>query len=98
MNLPGFTAEASLYQTSECYHLTETRNQADEGIHPAFKYTVKDRVRIYVTLISIIGETKQCCSECKRNCYKICPTSECLKYCLPQCTSKCDAYWIGGCP
>ena len=35
MRLPGFTAEASLYKTSQSYQMTGSLVQADGGIHPA---------------------------------------------------------------
>jgi hypothetical protein len=35
MNMPGFTAEASLYRTSAHYHLVTNLGQAEGGIHPA---------------------------------------------------------------
>jgi len=39
MNIPGFTAEASLYRTSEHYHLMTNPRRSDEGVHPAFDPT-----------------------------------------------------------
>ena len=36
-NLPGFTAEASLYKTSEHYHTIGTGTFVDGAIHPAVR-------------------------------------------------------------
>ena len=98
MNMPGFTAEASLYKTSECYHIAGTRDQADGTVHPAYGIkNVKNALLIYDIFRGLFS-TYGCCSQCKRDCYKVCTTSVCIDYCLKGCTSKCDAYWIGGCP
>src|SRR5262249_59259566 len=36
MNMPGFTAQASLYKTSTRYQMRGTALQANGAIHPAF--------------------------------------------------------------
>jgi hypothetical protein len=36
MNIPGFTAEASLYRESEHYRMAEAHTQDDGAIQPAY--------------------------------------------------------------
>jgi hypothetical protein len=35
MNIPGFTAEASLYKTSECYRIATEADRTSGVVHPA---------------------------------------------------------------
>ena len=37
MNLPGFTAEASLYTTSGYYHIAKGETQGDVEVRPQFR-------------------------------------------------------------
>ena len=39
MNMPGFTAEASLHRTSDSYHLAGTVNQVDGAIYLATAFS-----------------------------------------------------------
>lgn len=55
MNMPGFMAEASLYRTSEHYHLVTNPGQAEGGIHPAqFESLVPVRCRHHFGVYCLI--------------------------------------------
>ncbi len=93
-NLPGFTAEASLYKTAGHYHKTGNFTQTHGAIYPT---TIADLLwsanfRLPPWFYSLF-----CCSFCRDDCNRICPDSECYRVCLDNCTNKCNAYAFGGC-
>lgn len=95
MNMPGFNAEASLYRTRRHYQMAGNPTQTDAAIYPA-RFRVRDAIK-YLTWRSVWFDTYSCCLDCRRDCYAACSDSSCIQYCLDGCTSRCDAYWIGGC-
>lgn len=66
MNMPGFTAEASLYQTNEPYRHFGTSNQTKRSIHMAYNSCVKQCVDNFCD-----DQTTDpsCYKECVRTCY-----------------------------
>lgn len=75
MHMPGFTAEASVYRTSQQYSMTEAHAPAGEAIRPA---SFLDR-RCYAACRStcdcsgLYGWAKGAClRECNRECHEAC--------------------------
>jgi hypothetical protein len=74
MTMPGFTAQAALYRTSEhYYHTIGTLTQAVDTIHPAQ-----------------LGEPcSVCCDRCFQRCFEGCLTLTCLRRCFRSCNFLC---------
>ena len=66
MNLPGFTAEASLYGRGEIYSGIATFDHSDRGIQPAVFRRVCNR---------------QCLNECRSGCTDAACRAECFADC-----------------
>jgi hypothetical protein len=100
MNIPKFTAEASLYRTSRYYRMTATFDDAYGTMYPAFSIT--DFVKISSDFLDLHHpvpiawvKTWACC----RNCLASFPCADesCRRQRLFSCTRKCDAELTGGC-
>jgi hypothetical protein len=81
MRMPGFTAEASLYNTSEHYAIHGTFAQADGAVHPAlFLLRGCDRTCLFDCVrgcqISCAArpprERDRCLFDCRRACLNLC--------------------------
>jgi hypothetical protein len=74
MNTPLFTAEASLYRTSERYHAVAAFDQANGTIHPA-QCDEQCLGDCYIELCSVRCSrfpNSQECWLCRRVCWNIC--------------------------
>src|SRR4030095_14310592 len=96
MNIPKFTAQASLYRTSRHYRMTATFDDTYGTMYPALSITdfVKispDLLDFYLTWVN----PRACCENCLASIP--CVDESCRRQRLSFCTHKCDAYDIGGC-
>ena len=102
MNMPGFTAEESLYKTRRHYHTAGNLTQTD-GVYPAF--TISDLLRGTSRLGVARVLAEACCSSCYHRCSLLClyardPRNyhQCFLDCAkPYCTRQCNASKFGGC-
>ena len=97
MNIPGFTAEASLYKTEGNYRMIGLQDRGNGNIHPAYApWAVPFRPglppRIAGYLYAVV-----CCRDCASECKSKCFDQTCIDACLVNCNSRCDAYGYGGC-
>jgi hypothetical protein len=99
MKLPGFSAETSLYKTSRHYRMIGKFDQGDETIYPTLSISdlvksspdFSDFARLKPTdFVSV----RACCRDCLRF---PCADESCKRQRSYYCTSKCNAYDIGGC-
>jgi hypothetical protein len=88
MNIPGFTAEESVYKTSRHYQMSATFNQADVAIHPALVKETDEPVGWQL-----------CVEKCKIKCFKdkacnqMAPAAK--TQCKLACEDKCISYCTG---
>jgi hypothetical protein len=67
MNMPGFTAEVSLYKTTNHYHMIEAVHQADGTVHAAL---IGNCFRDCFRACRALGESGWWCSSiCQQECY-----------------------------
>jgi hypothetical protein len=95
MNLPGFTAEASLYKTNKQYNMNmaEACNQVNGAIYPARLSPIFWLYEWGRLADSQYLKTRECCQNCAVNCKEKCFDKSCVDDCIDEiCSSKCNAY------
>jgi hypothetical protein len=102
MNLPGFSADTSLYKTSNHYSMIANFGRASESINPVL--SLKEFVEIsphylsFGPIVAIEQNSYVTARACCRNCMNFpCADEQCRRQRLFHCTSKCKADVIGGC-
>lgn len=70
MHMPGFTAEVSLYETSNRYHMIGAINQGDGTVQPAQNGSEDPfcLTRCFRACIESGGSGFQCILECRNEC------------------------------
>jgi hypothetical protein len=103
MNIPGFSAETSLYKTSRHYRSIGKFNQADGTVYPAL--SINDLVKFspdfyfdrqgWRDIVSGDISIRGCCRDCLSS--FPCADESCRRQRLFDCNRKCNAETIGGC-
>jgi hypothetical protein len=107
MNIPQFTAQASLYKSSGHYRMIGRFDQGDGTIYPTL--SINDFVKSSLTLSDLEAKSslfayldqispisvRGCCRQCLQSIP--CADESCRRQRLYYCSSKCNAEGIGGC-
>ena len=76
MNLPGFSAEASLYDASGHYYMTGHRDQADGALHPAqLGPSPCGACQLRCNFCDFRCNDPGCFRRCVGSCFRCCPFS-----------------------
>ena len=108
MNMPGFSAETSLYKTGGHYRTTGVFGQTDESVYPVpsisnliispptFMHPLRSSLIdfIYSDVLTLI-DVRSCCQDCLSS--FPCADESCRRQRLFDCSRKCNAEVIGGC-
>lgn len=97
MNIPGFTAEKSVYNTKGNYKTTQVHYGVNGAIYPALHWASPWSPRLPWKVEGYLA-TLFCCRACANDCFRVCPDRSCVDYCMTTtCNPKCDSYKYGGC-